>query len=108
MKNGFMLGVIVLWVLGSVSCATVGKPIDKSKMDQIENGKTTQAQIETWFGEPHEKYTSQKTLAGHPGSVLAYNYTFAEGTAAGATRIEILLVFFDKEQRVLHASYTEQ
>lgn len=88
------------------ACASAGKPIDKTHMDDIANGVQDKAQIRQWFGEP---YTVQTGLAGHPGGcVERWTYEYAKARGFGqVTYSEVLVVDFDPAGKVCDHAYSK-
>jgi outer membrane protein assembly factor BamE (lipoprotein component of BamABCDE complex) len=93
-------------VLLLAACASAGKPIDKTHMDEIANGVQTKAQIRQWFGEP---YTVKTGLAGHPdGCVERWTYEYAKARGFGkVTYSEVLVVDFDAAGKVCDHAYSK-
>ena len=88
------------------ACASAGKPIDKTHMDEIANGVQTKAQIRQWFGEP---YTVKTGLTGHPGGcVERWTYEYAKARGFGnVTYSEVLVVDFDPDGKVCDHAYSK-
>ncbi len=88
------------------ACASAGKPIDKTHMDEITNGVQTKVQIRQWFGEP---YTVKTGLTGHPsGCVERWTYEYAKARGFGnVTYSEVLVVDFDIEEKVCDHAYSK-
>ncbi len=53
MKRTIMKTLALLSLLAA--CATVGKSFDTTHVPDIKNGEQNKAQIEAWFGTPHQK-----------------------------------------------------
>lgn len=102
LKKLSMLFLVLLFV----ACASAGKSIDKTHMDEITNGVQSKAQIRQWFGEP---YTVKTGLTGHPsGCVERWTYEYAKAQGFGnVTYSEILVVDFDAEGKVCDHAYSK-
>jgi outer membrane protein assembly factor BamE (lipoprotein component of BamABCDE complex) len=99
--------IAALLVLGIAGCSSVGKPIAKEKISQIQVGVTTEAELIKMFGIP-----STKTLDPSGNVVLSWVYSRAETKpetfipVAGAfvggvnTRLQQLTVLIGKKGRV--------
>ena len=104
-RYALLLGVLVLAVV-MVSCASVGRNFDSTKVPMVEIGKTTKADIEAWFGMPY-----QTTLLSNmpSGGVLRYTYTSAKASYGGMKSSgKTLVVDFDKNNIVVDKGYSEQ
>ena len=96
----FLLGLTV------VSCATAGQKIDRTHLDDIQDGVQTKEQIRAWFGEP---YSQQKGLSGHPkGCVERWTYEYAKARGFGnVTYQEVLMVDFDQRGKVCDHGFAQ-
>ncbi|PVY76865.1 outer membrane protein assembly factor BamE (lipoprotein component of BamABCDE complex) [Tamilnaduibacter salinus] len=93
-------------------CATFqsGQEFDSSKVDQIETGETTQAQIEQWFGTPQGtgvhsvdgELLEQYTYLYSESQVKAESYIPFIGIFLGGSEGETktLTIHFDDEDKV--------
>jgi len=99
------LTLLLLFVM-MAACASAGKPIDKTHMNDISNGVQDKAQIRQWFGEP---YTVKTGLVGHPsGCVERWTYEYAKARGFGnVTYSEILVVDFDPAGKVCDHAYSK-
>jgi len=98
--------IILFLALIIAGCASAGKPIDKTHINDVENGVQTKAQIRQWFGEP---YTVKTNLQGHPGGcVERWTYEYAKARGFGnVTYSEILVVDFGPEGKVCDHAYSK-
>lgn len=97
--------VMLLAVLSLVACASAGKRIDRTHIDEIGNGVQDKAQIRQWFGEPY----TLKPIAGHPaGCVERWTYEYAKAQGFGTvTYTEILVVDFDAQGMVCDHAFSK-
>jgi outer membrane protein assembly factor BamE (lipoprotein component of BamABCDE complex) len=54
MKTKFFTIPILLFAGFVSACVSVGHEVDQSKVDQIQKGVTTKAQVREWLGEPEQ------------------------------------------------------
>jgi len=96
----FLLGMTV------ISCATAGQKIDRTHLDEIQEGVQTKEQIRAWFGKP---YTQLRGLSGHPkGCVERWTFEYAKARGRGTvTYQEILVVDFDQQGKVCDHAFSE-
>lgn len=70
--------VAILMMIGllAAGCATaeVGRKFDTEAADRIEIGKTTEAEVLAWLGEP-----LQKTIMPNNQKIFVYNYIKSQG-----------------------------
>jgi len=103
MKKTILKTLVLLSLLAA--CATVGKPFDTTHVQDIRNGEQNKAQIEAWFGTPHQKVMP---LQGSPlGCVERWQWTHAESVAGGKTTSKSLVVDFDAKGVVCDNGYSE-
>jgi len=98
----YVEGVKVLVKEVSTSAITVGSQFDSTRVKDIQNGKTTRAQIESWFGAPTTKTEPPPELK-QKGVVLVYTYVHAHGGKSKS-----LVVFLDGKDVVFSSGYSEQ
>lgn len=80
------LATIGLFLILVTGCASVGRKLDESKIDQIKKGKTTRQEVLALVGSP-----DQMT---HNGSgETTFTYLYARATATPATYIPIVGAF---------------
>ena len=98
--------IMLFLVLTFTACASAGKPIDQTHMDEIANGVQTKTQIRQWFGEP---YTVKTGLTAHPsGCVERWTYEYAKARGFGnVTYSEILVIDFDAAEKVCDHAYSK-
>ena len=97
---------LLLLVVVFVSCASAGKRIDRTHLDEVKNGTQSKQQIREWFGEP---YTVKTGLTGHPsGCVERWTYEYAEARGRGKVKYqEILVVDFDGSDKVCDHAFSK-
>jgi len=97
--------VMLLVVLSLVACASAGKRIERTHIDEVSNGAQDKAQIRQWFGEPY----TMKTIVGHPaGCVERWTYEYAKAQGFGkVTYSEILVVDFDSKGKVCDHAFSK-
>lgn len=97
---------VLLLLMVFAGCASAGRPIDQTHMDEIANGVQDKAQIRQWFGEP---YTVKTGLVGHPnGCVERWTYEYAKARGFGnVTYSEILVVDFSPAGKVCDHAYSK-
>jgi hypothetical protein len=88
------------------ACATAGNKVDRTHIDDIQNGAQNKDQIRTWFGEP---YTIKTNLQGHPyGCVERWTFEYAKAQGFGTvTYSEMLVVDFDAEDKVCDHAFSK-
>jgi hypothetical protein len=98
--------IVLLALLSLVACASAGKRIDRTHIDEISNGVQDKAQIRQWFGEP---YSMKTGLTGHPaGCVERWTYEYAKARGYGhVTYSEILVVDFDTKGKVCDHAFSQ-
>ena len=97
MRRVMVMRVVMMGVLAallSLGCATAqsGRPFDTAAASRIEVGKTTEAEVLSWLGQP----LARKTKAD---GTKAYAYKYSEGRASafgGGGHGNQLIVRFDK------------
>lgn len=77
-----ILTLIFLAALAT-GCATTGHQFDDSKVSRIQDGQTTQQQIEHWFGKPDGVTTNSQGQTG-------YTYSYAEANTSAASFIPVV------------------
>ena len=89
-----------------VACASAGRKVDRTHIDEIANGVQTKSQIRTWFGEP---YGVQTGLQNHPnGCVERWRYEYAKAQGFGnVTYQEVLVVDFDPAGKVCDHAFSK-
>ena len=65
----FLLIPILVFAFGCTKSYNIGTPIEKSKIDQIVPGKTTESDITQMFGQP---YTKETLKTGETRYVYSY------------------------------------
>ncbi|MDR3455847.1 MAG: hypothetical protein P4N60_00255 [Verrucomicrobiae bacterium] len=98
----------LLWIIAAASllcgCMSVstGKNFDESRINQIQKGETTEAQLVEMFGKPNQRTTSTIT-----GAMLGWVYSKGNAGFAGATSSnKTLTVFLDQAGIVKDYSFT--
>jgi len=88
------------------ACASAGRRIDRTHLDDIAVGEQGKSEIRAWFGEP---YAMQTNLQGHPsGCTERWRYEYAEAQGFGnVTYQEILVVDFDAAGRVCDHAFSK-
>lgn len=79
-----LLAIAIL--LFVAACATVGRKIDQSQVEQIHKGDTTKADVLRMLGKP-DQITNDGT------GVEIYQYMYSKATVKGATFIPIIGAF---------------
>lgn len=101
----FAIGAMSLFVGG---CYTIGMNFDETKVDQIQIGETTRAQVVEMLGEPIQQTTFTKDVKG---AVLRYTYTWGRGKATAffrtSAKTKALVVHFDENDVTVEKAYTE-
>ena len=71
MKRAVMMVVVMVMAAVAAGCATseMGRKFDTAAADRIEIGKTTEAEVLTWFGEP-----LKKMVMPNGNKIYAYSY----------------------------------
>ena len=97
---------VLLLILIITACASAGHRINRTHIDDINNGVQNKAQIREWFGEP---YTITTDLIGHPGGcVERWTFEYAKAKGFGnVTYSEILIVDFDTEGKVCDHAFSK-
>lgn len=87
-------------------CASAGKRIDRTHLNDIKNGVQTKSQIQAWFSEP---YTMGPAPAGHPNKCTErWSYEYAKARGFGTvTYSEVLIVDFDDKGRVCDHGFSK-
>lgn len=83
-----------------VACATVGTQFDETKVQQIEKGKTTQAQVLELLGKPFGKGVDSQ-------GKTQWKYQYLRSIAYGRTTHKMLIIMFDKNNVVEDFHYQE-
>ena len=98
--------LVMLCALLMLACASAGRRVDTTHVDDVQNGQQTKAEIRAWFGEP---YSVTPGLQGHPnGCVERWSYEYAEAQGFGnVTYTETLIVDFDAEGVVCDHAYAK-
>lgn len=99
--------IMLSLLLAIMACASsAGKKIDRTHIDEINNGVQDKTQIRQWFGEP---YSMQTNLQGHPsGCVERWKYEYAKARGFGTvTYSEVLVVDFDPEGKVCDHAFSK-
>jgi outer membrane protein assembly factor BamE (lipoprotein component of BamABCDE complex) len=106
--------VLICLCLIFSGCASVGKEIKQSNIEQLENGKTTKSQVLQMFGKPDSVY-----LDGENNEVLSYFHSKASNTAWNFIPVvslvhsemkmknQVLVLAFDKSDILKHYSFTD-
>jgi hypothetical protein len=99
------LGILFV-ILALTACATAGHKINRTHINDIQNGVQDKAQIRSWFGEP---YTIKTNLQGHPaGCVERWTFEYAKAKGFGkVTYSEILVVDFDSKGKVCDHAFSK-
>ena len=108
------IGLCGLALVGCINVpprtTTVGRDIDKTKVDKIQKGTTTAKEIESVFGSPDMKSTVSATE-----EKWVYNYTTVTSSASGSafnpdiktSGTKKMLDLFVKDGVVINYAYTE-
>lgn len=91
------------WPSDTLGGKTIGKKIDKARIELIVKSETRKEQIEEWFGTPQDIVTVKKD-SRMPRGMHRYEYRFGE-TVDSQIHIEILLVFFNDADIVVDLYY---
>jgi outer membrane protein assembly factor BamE (lipoprotein component of BamABCDE complex) len=79
--------LLTLFLAGGLAgCASVGKPIDQTKVQQIEKGKTTRAEVDKLLGKPT---SITMTTSGE----ISYTYMFSRSDPKPANFIPVVGLF---------------
>jgi outer membrane protein assembly factor BamE (lipoprotein component of BamABCDE complex) len=110
-RNDMTVQKRALWVLAVVavfalvSCATVGKDIDRTHLPDIGNGVQDKNQIRDWFGEPNGKMLFS---ANTKGCVERWSYLYGHASYGGLkTKSTTLVIDFDERGKVCDHAYSE-
>ncbi|MDP2906171.1 MAG: outer membrane protein assembly factor BamE [Candidatus Omnitrophota bacterium] len=106
--------LIILLCLGLVGCATYGKPIDKSAVEQMQKGTTTKEEVIKKFGQPDGTnfdkenrliyyYNASKVNPSAMNFIPILNLVHSEMKM----QIQMLVVVFSKEGIVEEYSFTD-
>ena len=97
---------VVLTLAVLFACASAGRKIDRTHLDEVANGAQTKSQIRAWFGEP---YTVLTNMQGHPnGCVERWQYEYAKAQGFGVvTYTEMLIVDFDAADKVCDHAFSK-
>ena len=87
-----LLGVAFLATLMAFGCSKIGTNFDPKLAQKIENGKTTQAEIEKMFGAPYKK--------GIQNGRAMWTYEYDEYQALGEKASKDLPIVFDESGKV--------
>ncbi len=94
MKKLFLAGLIGLFLAG---CATVGKPIEQSKIQQIKEGITTKQEVIQLLGKPF-----MVNLTSDGKSILMYQYVKVKNKATNFVPVvNIFAGGMDMNQQIL-------
>jgi len=96
MKTWQKLAIVLLTALFISGCASVGKPYPEHKVDEIQVGETTRAQIEEMFGAPWR--------VGLESGMTTWTYGHYRYRVFGDDQTTDLVVRFDENNKV--HSYT--
>jgi hypothetical protein len=104
-KTAALLALTLIAAL-FVACASAGRKIDRTHLDEIANGAQTKSQIRTWFGEPYSVLTN---MQGHPGGcVERWKYEYAKARGFGTvTYSEVLVIDFDTAEKVCDHAFSK-
>ena len=106
--------ITVLICLGLCGCATCGKPIDKSTVEQMQKGVTTKEEVVKKFGQPDGTYFDKDNK-------LIYYYSASKVKSSGwnfvpvvnlmhsemKMKMQMLVIVFSKEGVVEQYSFTD-
>ena len=98
MKYTRFILVAVLSMVFVVGCGTVGKNFDSSRVKNIQNNKTTQAEVLDWFGVPFKE--------GNENGHTMWTYQFDKYKVVGEPESKDLVILFDNNQVVKAYRYT--
>lgn len=106
MFRRLVLAVSISMLLLPLACASAGRKVDRTHLDDIQKGAQTKAEIRGWFGEP---FTVQPGLAQHPsGCTERWTYEYAKARGFGTvTYQEILVIDFDADGRVCDHAFSK-
>ena len=91
--------LLVFLCITIMGCATIGRNFDDTKIQQIKNGATTQAEILQIFGEPYGKSVC--------GFLHSWRYQHAHDTIVNPPSVKTLIIRFDKNDIVYDYMYSE-
>ncbi len=80
-----------------ISCGTLGKNFDSSRVQDIKNNQTTKAEILDWFGIPFKE--------GMENQYVMWTYQF-DKYSAGSTKSKDLVILFNDANVVKAYRYT--
>lgn len=97
---------VLFLIVGIGACASAGRRVDRSHIEDIENGVQSKEQILAWFGKP---YTVKTGLVGHPlGCTERWTFEYAKAKGFGVvTYSEMLVVDFDKRGKVCDHAFSK-
>ncbi|UCD11955.1 MAG: hypothetical protein JSU88_02385 [Nitrospinaceae bacterium] len=98
MKHTRILLLAVLSISFMLGCGTVGKNFDSSRVKNIQNKKTTQAEVLDWFGVPFKE--------GNENGHTMWTYQFDKYKLVGEPESRDLVILFDENQVVKAYRYT--
>jgi len=98
MKYTRLILVAVLSMVFVIGCGTVGKNFDSSRVKNIQNNKTTQAEVLDWFGVPFKE--------GNENGHTMWTYQFDKYKVVGEPESKDLVILFDNNQVVKAYRYT--
>ncbi len=98
MKYTRYILVAVLSMVFVIGCGTVGKNFDSSRVKNIQNNKTTQAEVLDWFGVPFKE--------GNENGHTMWTYQFDKYKVVGEPESKDLVILFDNNQVVKAYRYT--
>lgn len=98
MKHMRIFLLAVLSIAFMIGCGTFGKPFDSSRVKNIQNKKTTQAEVLDWFGVPFKE--------GNENGHTIWTYQFEKVKVVGEPESRDLVIMFDESQVVKAYRYT--
>ncbi len=98
MKYSRFILVAALLMVFAIGCGTVGKNFDSSRVKNIQNNKTTQAEVLDWFGVPFKE--------GNENGHTMWTYQFDKYKVVGEPESKDLVILFDNNQVVKAYRYT--
>ena len=99
--------VCVAVLLGGCATYQSGNDFNESQIDEIEQGQTTKADIEQWFGSPTG--TGTQYIDGE--NMEHYTYSYSEGGATAESYIPFVGAFLggvEAESKTLHVYFNEE
>ena len=97
MKTVFSFISIAIFSIFLAGCGSIGENFDSTKVQNIKNNVTTQAQIVEWFGEPFKK--------GQENGRTMWTYQYDKYSGSN-TKSKDLVLLFDESGKVIAYRHT--